>query len=252
MVLQWNHLGKFACACAFERQISSLCLSLPLHKRAKRQSFLCLRVPVALNCTLCTCTPKMCTLRYTNSRHKAARAGSDGGSHCGFWGQATCWGGGLSALTPTALTPRPLGWGCTRCDTMGHNGPRPLLVGPGCLELRLQLLGPEVPVMGTCGGIGQPGLQVCNPLVLGVTLSMGNLQLSLETGIGLPQGGQGSPAKLPDVSGDVQPGLPYQDRPPLCPFRLLPLLIYSGSTIAFLKFQGSKSKNIENTILLQP
>ena len=27
---------------------------------------------------------------------------------------------------------------------------------------------------------------------------------------------------------------PYQDRPPLCPFRLLPLLIYSGSTIAFL------------------
>ena len=31
---------------------------------------------------------------------------------------------------------------------------------------------------------------------------------------------------------------PYQDRPPLCPFRLLPLLIYSGSTIAFLEFQG--------------
>ena len=30
---------------------------------------------------------------------------------------------------------------------------------------------------------------------------------------------------------------PYQDRPPLCPFRLLPLLIYSGSVIAFLKFQ---------------
>ena len=45
---------------------------------------------------------------------------------------------------------------------------------------------------------------------------------------------------------------PYQDRPPLCPFRLLPLLIYSGSTIAFLKFQGPKSKNIENVILLQP
>ena len=45
---------------------------------------------------------------------------------------------------------------------------------------------------------------------------------------------------------------PYQDRPPLCPFRLLPLLIYSGSAIAFLKFQGPKSKNIENTILLQP
>ena len=39
---------------------------------------------------------------------------------------------------------------------------------------------------------------------------------------------------------------PYQDQPPLCPFRLLPLLIYSGSAIAFLKFQGPKSKNIEN------
>ena len=41
---------------------------------------------------------------------------------------------------------------------------------------------------------------------------------------------------------------PYQDRPPLCPFRRLPLLIYSGSTIAFLKIlkvQGPKSKNIE-------
>ena len=34
---------------------------------------------------------------------------------------------------------------------------------------------------------------------------------------------------------------PYQDRPPLCPFRLLPLLIYSGSTIAFLKFRGPRS-----------
>ena len=48
---------------------------------------------------------------------------------------------------------------------------------------------------------------------------------------------------------------PYQDRPPLCPFRLLPLLIYSGSTIAFLKIlkvQGPKSKNIESVILLQP
>ena len=45
---------------------------------------------------------------------------------------------------------------------------------------------------------------------------------------------------------------PYQDRPPLCPFRLLPLLIYSGSAIAFLKFQGPKSKNIESKILLQP
>ena len=45
---------------------------------------------------------------------------------------------------------------------------------------------------------------------------------------------------------------PYQDRPPLCPFRLLPLLIYSGSTIASLKLQGPKSKNIESKILLQP
>ena len=57
---------------------------------------------------------------------------------------------------------------------------------------------------------------------------------------------------LPDVG--VKEG-PYQDRPPLCPFRLLPLLIYSGSTIAFLKIlkvQGPKSKNIENVILLQP
>ena len=45
---------------------------------------------------------------------------------------------------------------------------------------------------------------------------------------------------------------PYQDRPPLCPFRLLPLLIYSGSAIAFLKLQGPISKNIENVILLQP
>ena len=45
---------------------------------------------------------------------------------------------------------------------------------------------------------------------------------------------------------------PYQDRPPLFPFRLLPLLIYSRSAIAFFKFQGPKSKNIENVILLQP
>ena len=48
---------------------------------------------------------------------------------------------------------------------------------------------------------------------------------------------------------------PYQDRPPLYPFRLLTLLIYSGSTIAFLKIlkvQGPKSQNIENVILLQP
>ena len=51
------------------------------------RSFPCLRVPIAPNCTLCTCTPKMCTLRYTNSRHKAARAGLDGGSHCGFGGR---------------------------------------------------------------------------------------------------------------------------------------------------------------------
>ena len=58
----------------------------------------------------------------------------------------------------------------------------------------------------------------------------------------------------PEFEGSVKEG-PYQDRPPLCPFRLLPLLIYSGSTIAFLKIlkvQGSKSKNIENVILLQP
>ena len=41
---------------------------------------------------------------------------------------------------------------------------------------------------------------------------------------------------------------PYQDRPPLCPFRLLPPLIYSGSAIAFFKFQGPKSKNIEKKI----
>ena len=54
------------------------------------------------------------------------------------------------------------------------------------------------------------------------------------------------PTKMGDKEG------PYQDRPLLCPFRLLPLLIYSGSTIALLKFQGPKSKNIENEILLQP
>ena len=57
----------------------------------------------------------------------------------------------------------------------------------------------------------------------------------------------------PDVTA-LKEG-PYQDRPPLCPFRLLPLLIYSGSTIAFLKIlkvQGPKSKNIENVILPQP
>ena len=45
---------------------------------------------------------------------------------------------------------------------------------------------------------------------------------------------------------------PYQDRPPLCPFRLLFLLTCSGSAIAFLKFQAPKSKSIENVILLQP
>ena len=45
---------------------------------------------------------------------------------------------------------------------------------------------------------------------------------------------------------------PYQDRPLLCPFRLSPLLTYSGSALAFLKIQGPKSKNIENVILLQP
>ena len=59
---------------------------------------------------------------------------------------------------------------------------------------------------------------------------------------------------LPQSEPPTKEG-PYQDRPPLCPFRLLPLLIYSGSTIAFLKIlkvQGPKSKNIENVILLQP
>ena len=45
---------------------------------------------------------------------------------------------------------------------------------------------------------------------------------------------------------------PYQDRPPLCPFRLLPLLTCSGSALAFLKIQGPKSKKIGNKILLQP
>ena len=47
MVVQLNHLGKFACACAFKRQIDSLCLSLLLHKRAQRQSFPCVCVSVA-------------------------------------------------------------------------------------------------------------------------------------------------------------------------------------------------------------
>ena len=55
----------------------------------------------------------------------------------------------------------------------------------------------------------------------------------------------------PEMPGPGKEG-PYQDRPPVCPFRLLPLLIYSGSVIAFLKFQGPKSKNIENVNLLQP
>ena len=89
---------------------------------------------------------------------------------------------------------------------MGNNRPRPLLIGVGRLELRLQLLGPVMPVMGTCGG--QLGLQLCNPPFLGVTLSMGSLQHLLEGGIGLPQGGQGSPAELPNLLGDVQTGLP--------------------------------------------
>ena len=63
-----------------------------------------------------------------------------------------------------------------------------------------------------------------------------------------------APSVAPQASASANEG-PYQDRPPLCPFRLLPLLIYSGSTIAFLKIlkvQGPKSKNIENVILLQP
>ena len=37
---------------------------------------------------------------------------------------------------------------------------------------------------------------------------------------------------------------PYQDRPLLCPFRLLPLLTCSGSAITFLKIRGPKSKYI--------
>ena len=48
---------------------------------------------------------------------------------------------------------------------------------------------------------------------------------------------------------------PYQDRPPLCPFRLSPLLTCSGTTIAFLKIlkiKGPNPKNIEKVILLQP
>ena len=60
----------------------------------------------------------------------------------------------------------------------------------------------------------------------------------------------GLPSTCQD-SGQTKEG-PYQDRPQLCPFRLLPLLIYSGSVIAFLNFQGPKSKNMENVILLQP
>ena len=36
---------------------------------------------------------------------------------------------------------------------------------------------------------------------------------------------------------------PYQDRPPLCPFRLSPLLTCSGSTIAFLKILKIQGPN---------
>ena len=36
---------------------------------------------------------------------------------------------------------------------------------------------------------------------------------------------------------------PYQDRPPLCPFRLSPLLTCSGSTIAFLKILKVQGPN---------
>ena len=45
---------------------------------------------------------------------------------------------------------------------------------------------------------------------------------------------------------------PYQDRPLLCPFRLLPLLTCSGSALAFLKLQGPKSKNIEKKSSFNP
>ena len=50
-----------------------------------------------------------------------------------------------------------------------------------------------MPLKGSCGGLGQLGLQAHNPLRLGLTLSIGNLQLLLEGGIGLPSRGQGSP-----------------------------------------------------------
>ena len=36
---------------------------------------------------------------------------------------------------------------------------------------------------------------------------------------------------------------PYQDRPPLCPFRLSALLTCSGSTIAFLKILKIQGPN---------
>ena len=61
-----------------------------------------------------------------------------------------------------------------------------------------------------------------------------------------------SSSPAPQVLVDPAKKGPYQDRPLLCPFGLLPLLTCSGSTLAFLKIQGPKSKNIENTILLQP
>ena len=51
-------------------------------------------------------------------------------------------------------------------------------------------------------------------------------------GVGLPGSGA-----LPPKEG------PYQDRPPLCPFRLSPLLTCSGSTIAFLKILKIQGPN---------
>ena len=84
------------------------------------------------------------------------------------------------------------------------------------------------------------------------------VQIGLDIVQGLQEQGEGVAVSFrmtdtgrPEEEAPHKEG-PYQNRPPLCPFRLLPLLIYSGSTIAFLKFKGPKSKNIENTILLQP
>ena len=58
-------------------------------------------------------------------------------------------------------------------------------------------------------------------------------------------GGRGGPGRRGGwVAGGAGKEGPCQDRPPLCPFRLLPLLIYSGSVIALLKFQRVQSPKI--------